>query len=278
MEVYTKLGRTADAQALKSRLEAEGSADDIVRAAGAAGATLAAELASDRVHDQCKHAEQNGELQEAIVRCSEAIASVAKSGADASFVAVWRMDLGRVLALHGDHAKARAQYLAAAASAERNHGKNALMYGLLVAGKESLALDDAPAAIDQYRRCAEVARELGKPGEEVRLLARAGLGRALAAAQQDAEAFTELEWALPRLESLPVPRGVGTTRFALAEALWRRNGRNDRARARVLAIAAREFVVAQKAALKDSDVLRAIQAKEFDDVIARIDRWVSKHR
>jgi hypothetical protein len=28
----------------------------------------------------------------------------------------------------------------------------------------------------------------------------------------------------------------------------------------------------------DSDALRAIQAKEIDEVIARIDRWVSKHR
>ena len=275
MEVYTKLGRTADAQALKSRLEAGGSADVIARAAGAAGVGLAALVAANRAHDQCEHAVQNGKLEEAIVRCSEAFASEATSGADTTFR---RMDLGRVLALHGDHAKARAQYLAAAASAERNHAKNALMYGLLVAGKESLALDDAPAAIDQYRRCAEVARELGKPGEEVRLSARAGLGRALAAAQQDAEAITELEWALPRLESLPVPRGVGTARLALAEALWRRNGRNDRARARVLAIAAREFLVAQKAELKDPEALRAIEAKEIDEVIARIDSSVSKHQ
>lgn len=274
--VYTKLGRTADAQALKSRLEAErrahdpgptqASIDDVVSAA-------------DRAHEQCEHAEHNGELEEAIVRCSEAIAiEEAKFGPDASFVAWRRMSLGRVLALHGDHAKARAQYLAAAASSETHHAKDALMYGLLVAGKESLALDDAPAAIDQYRRCADVARELGKPGEEVRLLARAGLGRALAEAQQDAEAIAELEWALPRLESLPVPRALGTTRFALAEALWRRNGRNDRARARLLAIAAREFMVAQKAALKDSDALRGVEAKEIDEVIARIDRWVSKHR
>ena len=152
------------------------------------------------------------------------------------------------------------------------------MYYLFAAGAESLALDDAPAAIDEYRRCADIARELGKPGEEVLLLARAGLGRALAAAQQDAEAIAELEWALPRLESLAVPRGVGNSRFALAEALWRRNGPNDRAHARVLAIDAREFQVAQKAALKDSDALRAIKAKELDEVIARIDGWVSTHR
>ena len=184
------------------------------------------------------------------------------------------MSLGQVLAQHGDHTKARAQYLAAAASAERHHGKDALMYGLLMAATESMALDDAPAAIDQYRRCGDVARELGKPAEEVLLVARAGLGRALAAAQQDAEAITELEWVLPRLESQPVPRGLGTARLALAEALWRRNGRHDRARARLLAIAAREFVVAQKAALKDSDALN----KEVDEVIARIDRWLSKHR
>jgi hypothetical protein len=262
IQVYTKLGRTADAQALKSRLEAEGSADAVVSAA-------------NRALEQCEHAEQNGELEEAIVRCSEAIAiAEAKFGADASFVALRRMSLGRVLALHGDHAKARAQYLAAAASAERHHAKDALMYGLLAAGQESLALDDAPAAIDQYRRCADVARELGKPAEEVRLFARVGLGRALAAAQQDAEAISELEWVLPRLESLPVPRGLGTTRFALAEVLWRRNGRYDRARARLLAIAAREFAVAQKVALKDSDALN----KEIDEVIARIDRWLSKHR
>ncbi len=266
MEVYTKLGRTADAQALRSRLEAEGNA-------------AVAVTAEDRAFEQCQQAEQNGALEEAIARCSEAVAmEAAKLGPDASFVALRRMALGRVLALHGEHAKARAQYLTAAASAEKNHAKDALMYGLLVAGKESLALDDAPAAIDQYRRCAEVARELGKAGEEVRLIARAGLGRALAAQQQDGEAITELEWALPRLESLPVPRGVGTVRFALAEVLWRRNGRHDRARARLLAIAAREFLVAQKGALKDSDALRAIQAKELDEVIARIDHWVSKHR
>jgi serine/threonine protein kinase/predicted negative regulator of RcsB-dependent stress response len=269
VDVYTKLGRTADAQALKSRIEAERS-DNVIASA------------ADRAFEQCERAEQNGELEEAIARCSEAIAiEEGKFGADASSVALRRMALGRVLALHGDHAKARVQYLAAAASAEKRHAKDGLMYGLLVAGKESLALDDVPAAIDQYRRSADIARGLGKSGEEVRLVARSGLGRALAAAQQDAEAITELEWALPRLESLPVPRGVSTTRFALAEALWRRNGRNDRARARVLAIAAREFAIAQQVALKDSedsDALRAIQAKEIDELIARIDRWLSKHR
>lgn len=274
--VYTELGRTADAQALKSRLEAERRAHDPGPAQAAIDDVVGA---ADRAHEQCEHAEHNGELEEAIARCSEAIAiEDAKFGPDTSSIALRRMSLGRVLALHGDHAKARAQYLAAAASSETHHAKDALMYGLLVAGKESLVLGDAPAAIDQYRRCADVARELGKPGEEVRLLARAGLGRALAEAQQDAEAIAELEWALPRLESLPVPRAVGTTRFALAEALWRRNGRNDRARARLLAIAAREFLVAQKAALNDSDALRGVQAKEIDEVIARIDRWGSKHR
>jgi serine/threonine protein kinase len=274
IDVYTELGRTADAQALKSRLEAERAEHHTILSS-----TLDAVSAADRAKEQCEHAEHNGELEEAIVRCSEALAiEEAKFGPDASFVVIRRMALGRVLALHGDHAKARAQYLAAAASSETHHAKDALMVVLLVAGKESLALDDAPAAIDQYRRCADVAGELGKPGEEVRLLARAGLGRALAEAQQDAEAIAELEWALPRLESLPVPRALGTTRFALAEALWRRNGSNDRARARLLAIAAREFAVAQKAALKDSDALRAIQTKEIDEVIARIDRWVSKHR
>jgi hypothetical protein len=147
-----------------------------------------------------------------------------------------RMRLGLLLGRHGDHAKAREQYLAAAASAETLHAKDVLMVYLLGAGTESLALDDAPAAIDQYRRCADVARELGKPGEEVLQRARAGLGRALVAAQQDAEAITELEWALPRLEIQAVPpAGLGITRFALAEALWRRNGSNDRARARVRA-------------------------------------------
>jgi len=266
IEVYTQLGRTAEAQALKTRLEAEGNPTVVVGAA-------------DRAVEQCEHAEQNGELEEAIVRCGEAIAiEEAKFGPDASFVALRRMKLGRVLSLHGDHAKARAQYLAAAASYETHHAKDALMVVLLVAGKESLALDEAPAAIDQYRHCAEVARELDKPGEEVRLLARAGLGRALAAAQQDAEAITELEWALPRLESLPEPHGVGATRFALAEALWRRNGRNDRARAHVLAITGREFLVAQKAGLKGSAALRASQTKELDEVIARIDLWVSQRR
>jgi serine/threonine protein kinase/predicted negative regulator of RcsB-dependent stress response len=269
VDVYTRLGRTADAQALKSRIEAEGSANVVVDAA-------------DRAHEQCEHAEQNGELEEAIARCSEAVAlEERKFGADASFVALRRMTLGRVLALHGDHAKARAQYLAAVASAEKRQAKDGLMYGLLVAGKESLALDDAPAAIDQFRRSADIARELGKSGEEVRLVARAGLGRALAAAQQDTEAITELEWAVPRLESLPVPRGLSTTRFALAEALWRRNGRYDRPRARLLAVAAREFAIAQNVALKDSDdpdALRAIQAKEIDEVIARIDRWLSRRR
>jgi len=63
--------------------------------------------------------------------------------------------------------------------------------------------------------------------------------------------------------------------------VWRRNGRNDRARARPLAITACEFVAGQKVALKDSkdsDALRAIQAKEIDELIARIDGWLSKHR
>jgi serine/threonine protein kinase/tetratricopeptide (TPR) repeat protein len=265
IEVYTKLGRTADAQALKSRLEAQGSAVVVVSDV-------------DRAAEQCEHAKQNGELEEAIVHCSEAVAIAEKSGADPAAVALRRLRLGMSLALHGDHAKARAQYLAAAATAETLHAKTMLTAYLLGAGKESLALDDAPAAIDQFRRCAEVAGELGKPGEEVRLYARAGLGRALATAQQDTEAITELEWALPRLESMAIPQRVGTTRFALAEALWRRNGHNDRARARVLAIAAREFEVAQKAALKDSDPLRAFAAKEVDEVIARIDGWVSTHQ
>ena len=262
MDVYTRLGRTADAQALRLRLEAAGNSTVAVNAA-------------NRANEQCEHATKNGELEQAIARCSEAIAiEEAESVANTASVALKRMSLGQVLAQHGDHAKARAQYLAAVAIAETLHAKDALMVYLAVAGKESLTLGDAPAAIDQFRRSADIARELGKPGEEVRLLARAGLGRALAAAKQDEEAITELEWALPRLESLPVPRGVGTVRFALAEALWRRNGRNDRARARLLAIAGREFLIAQKAALKDSDP----QVKEIDEQIARIDAWASTHR
>ena len=259
--VYGKLGRTADAQALKARLEAE-------------GAVVVSPV--DRAIEQCEHATQNGELEEAIVRCTEAVTlAQTELGADAPSVVLRRMALGRALGLHGDHAKAREQYLAAA-SGKSQQANDALMYGLLGAGKESLALDDAPGAIDQFRRSADIARAVGKPGEEVLLVARAGLGRALAAAHED-EAITELEWALPRLESLPVPRGVGTVRFALAEALWRRNGRNDRARARVLAVSGREFLVAQKLALK-ADGLRAIQAKEIDDVLARIDRWRAQHR
>ncbi len=267
VEIYTKLGRTADAQALQSRLDAKQSAAVVVTAANPAD-------------EECEHAEQVGDLEQAIVHCSEAVASAdARPGADPASVALKRMKLGLLLARHGDHAKARAQYLAAAASAETLHAEDTLMVYLLGAGTESLALDDAPAAIDQYRRSADVARELGKPGDEIRLRARAGLGRALAAAQQDAEAITELEWALPRLESQAVPpAGLGISRFALAEALWRRNGPNDRVRARVLAITAREFEVAQKAALKDSDVYRAFKAKEIDEVIARIDRWVSTHQ
>ena len=142
---------------------------------------------------------------------------------------------------------------------------------LLVAGKESLARRCAGGNRTVSSLCRRRA-QLGKPGDKVRLLARV----AVVAAQQDAEAITELEWALPRLE--PARPARSAPPVALTEALWRRNGHNDQARARVLAVAAREFEVAQKAALKDSDALRAIQAKEIDEVIARIDRWVSKHR
>ena len=144
VEIYTKLGRTADAQALKSRLDAKQRAAVVVTAANPAD-------------EQCEHAVKNGDLEQAIVHCSEAVAVAEKSGADPASVASKRVKLGRLLARHGDHTKARAQYLAAAASVETLHAKDALMYYLLAAAGESEALDDA-AAIDQYRRSADVAR------------------------------------------------------------------------------------------------------------------------
>jgi len=83
--VYTELGRTADAQALKSRLDAERSADVVVSAA-------------NRADEQCKHAEKNGELEQAIVHCSEAVAiAEARSGADPASVAWKRTKLGWLL-------------------------------------------------------------------------------------------------------------------------------------------------------------------------------------
>jgi hypothetical protein len=46
----------------------------------------------------------------------------------------------------------------------------------------------------------------------------------------------------------------------------------------VFAIDAREAAVAQKTELNDPEALRAIEAKTIDEVIARIDGWLSKHR
>jgi hypothetical protein len=76
---------------------------------------------------------------------------------------------------------------------------------------------------------------------------------------------------------------VGSTRFALADALWRRDDRDDRMRARVLAGSARQSVLVQQASLQKGSLSgpaaqQAIQARHLDELIARIDRWRAQHR
>jgi len=236
-------------------------------------------------YDDCRRADESDD-DRTLARCNESLALLErKQGAGATDVGQVRFMLAQALKLRGDHAGARKQDVAAAAIFEAQHDEHGLGLALLAAGAESMEIDDAPAAIEQLRRAAMVADKLGSDGEQTRLIARAGLGRALAAAHQDAEAIVELEWALHRLEALPPPRNqVSRVQFALAEALWRRNGSHDREYARLLAVSARESAIARRATLATgpsaslTDVERKDVARIIDRLLVRIGAWQSTHR
>jgi tetratricopeptide (TPR) repeat protein len=188
--------------------------------------------------------------------------------------------LGRALELRGERRRARDEYLAAAAIYEARGVKTDLAEAADAAALQSLELGDAPHAIAQYRRSIDAAASLGKPGELQWTYARAGLGRALGAAHHDADAITELVWALPRIEIVSPPRHrfIAIARLALAEALWRRAGRGDRDRARGLVSEAQDDASAFRAALDDHDPFTPSNRRLGDQLTKQIGGWQAQHR
>jgi hypothetical protein len=113
-------------------------------------------------------------------------------------------------------------------------------------GRASLGTKDPHAVSAAYRASASLATEVGDDTHV--MFARHGLGRALVAIDTPGaaeEAIEHLEWVLPRIEAMtpPMLNYVGLAQAALADALWRRNRRKDRARAQTAAQVARDAMI-----------------------------------
>ncbi len=230
----------------------------------------------------CEKAPHTGDLERALRQCTDAVARMkAARGGDDPFVAPALLALALTQELREEYAAARESYLRAVAIFEKLGMLKQAPGAIEGAGRTSQELRDWPAAIAHYRRAAEIYRSIDGDGVERVVFARSGLGRALLEHGEQAPAIAELEWALPRLETLKVvPRNsLAGARISLADALWRRNGRGDRARARVLADAAREDAAAHRAKFQDdADPLNPVYRRRAAQLAARVEAWHAGHR
>jgi len=209
--------------------------------------------------------------------CEAALARLSAAPSPPRWRAAVHTMLGAIAEARQDAAAAQVHYLGAVAGYEGGVDRE-LAESLESVGHQAYELGDHATAIAYLRRSVDVAARLGAPGETQLAFARGGLGRALVAAGELAEGLAELEWARPRLESLSPPRRqvVAGIRLAIADGMWRRNRRDDRARARIVAATALDDARAHADQLSPSmpDYVRAAAAR----TIARVEAWISAHR
>lgn len=145
-------------------------------------------------------------------------------------------------------------------------------------GRAMLGLGDAAGAASSYRASATLAGELADP--ELELYARYGLGRALAVVggSANAEAIDQLEWALPRLEAMTPPPAnlIGMSHAGLADALWRRNGPGDRARALTAAQTARGELIRHRDQFAQTDPVGIWYRRAIEPEIANVEAWLGR--
>ena len=260
--LYDKLGRTADAAAIRSR--EDGKKDPY------SPVDLTARM------NACNTAFNAGELKRMLDTC-ESLAARRDLGPPLA-AGLWQL-IALAYQLQPDAANARRAYLELAKLHASMSNADRQANALTAAGRLALDLGEYRVAITYFEQAHTLAQALS--GTDPLAAARAGLGRALVGDGQLEKGITELEWALPRLEVMDDPPRdtLARTRLALADALWRRGSANDRERARVTARSAQEMARTQHASVAaDTSGLGPHLRAAADRLVATVDGWLAAHR
>jgi tetratricopeptide (TPR) repeat protein len=165
----------------------------------------------------------------------------AAEGPDSLDVALSLNDYGNVLHDLGDHEGGLAALRRASKIIERTCGPRNRMVAMPLSNQGEIlnSLGRPREALDAFQRSIAIIEAEAGPRAAWLPYPLTGMGASLLALGRPAEAIAPLERARgirDGSEQYPIPRGE--TRFALARALWESGG--DRARARALAVSARE--------------------------------------
>jgi tetratricopeptide (TPR) repeat protein len=260
--LYVKLGKPAEARTTLTKI----------------GAIYAKDAPWLQDEMACQGALQAGDLTAARVLCLREVANAELSfGPEDVRSAEARVALAMVNHLLDDFAAARDDYARGAAVRERHGDRIQAAAWFELAGLCSIELRDFAGAVGWLRHSIELATGTDAPAREQLAFSRAGLGRALVGAGSIPEAVVELEWALPRLDALDPPANVGTSHLALAEALWRRNRKDDRDRARAAALATRDDAIARRDKLGTTG-LEPVYRRRMAALVVRADAWLAHPR
>lgn len=263
---YMQLGRHADATRVSQR----------------ANAIVAVHYGDDdagagaRLYGQAQEALTQGEFRRAVELGERALVLLKRTRApDDEALHALRMGLYAAYSRLRQWDHARRHIRDALAIAQTSYHEANAATALELSAKASQELGDLPTAIAEYRASVGLATKIHDDLQT--LYSRYGLGRALAAVHDEA-AIPELEWALAKLEAItPLRRNqIGGAQASLAEALWRRNARSDRARGLGAAAAARVNFAAHRDRFQD-DVLGGVYRRAMTEEINAIDRWISEH-
>ena len=153
-----------------------------------------------------------------------------------------------------------------------------LAQALTEAGLNAVELGQARDAIAYLERALSIAEPLARSDDPMLSLALTGLGRARLAAGDAAGALGPLERALAwRLAHADVPAiQLGSTQFALAQAIWQSRG--DRARARALAADAVASMARHRDRFATATGAGATAREAAIKKLSEIEAWRAAHR
>ena len=271
--VYQQLGRTADANALLAK---------IAKAMPNKADPIAA--IPMKVIEALKQCDISGittaDLSRVRDNCAKSMATIeAQVGVGSQLGALPHGIVALTSELLDEWAPARDQYLFEARTFETLGATEKLAEALEGAGRTSYELHDYAAAAEHYKHCMDVIAKAGKAGDTQAIFCRSGHGRASIAAGQLDDGIADLQWALPRFEIMPDPpkNAISRARLSLADGLWERNRKGDRAEARVMAAKAKEAAREMKAPLTN-DGLDPTYKRRADGLMAKVDAWIAAHR
>jgi tetratricopeptide (TPR) repeat protein len=255
--IYLRLGKVAEAKALR---------EEFARVLKEQLPTVA----DTAFHDRCLEAMTSGELAHAIQLCRQAVTDL-EGGGDSYELANALQALGIAFDLGEHWADAREQHVRAAEMFERVNRPIDAAFTFEIAGRDSIDLEEYPRAIQFFERSLALAK--GNPDQL--MFSRSGLGRAFAESGKHLEAITLLEAVIPELEGKKTQNVLATSRFALAQALWKRAAPGDRDRAREQANLAKGDAAKFRATFADDVGAKAIFRQRMNALIDRIDAWLA---